>query len=156
MKKVCFFSLLIIFVCLLAGCSGQKKNFENRACSDIADEIQQAASFRELTDMKEKYMEKYLLISTSSLSDWVMRKDASNVTPEMILILRVKDGEDQAAMKDALRSYLQEQILLYRDYQPGEVFKLTNASVLENENYLALIISPDKESVNKSLGEEWN
>ena len=99
MRKTILIPGLLLALCLLLG--GCVKTVDapqpDKTCAQWADAVQAAADFRELTDMTEKHLEKNLLISVDDLEDWVMRRDASRVTPEMILIVKVKAGADQGA-----------------------------------------------------------
>ena len=111
--------------------------------------------FVALTDANEQYLEKYLLIEADDLATWVMRRDATRSTPEMILVLEVRKGADQAGIKQAVQEYLDEQLLQYRDYQPGQVYMLENARVLENDTFIVLAVSPDASRVTSALGNGW-
>ena len=86
-------------------------------------------------------MEKYLMIDAADLASWVMRRDATRATPEMILVLEVKAEADQAEIKQAVADYNEEQLFQYRDYQPAQVFKLEDAKVMEQGAFIVLIVS---------------
>lgn len=153
MKKT-LLTLLMLLCLLLAGCTA-KEAAAPLNCADIAEQVQKAAAFAELTDVNESYLEKYLLIEADDLASWVMRRDATRATPEMILVLEVKAGADQAAIKQAVQDYHDEQLFQYRDYQPGQVFKLEGAKVMENGAFIVLAVSPDAAKVNAALGNGW-
>ncbi len=129
-------------------------------CESIAEAALASAEFRELTDMTERYMEKHLSISmdisAADFEEWVMKRDATRATPEMILVLKVRETADQAAIRQCIQEFNDEQLLLYRDYQPAQVFKLENARVLENGPFIALIVSPDPPASIAALGEGWH
>jgi len=152
---------MILPLCLLAlalaltGCAAGDSAAPEASCAQLADAVQKAAPFQELTDMTEKYMEKYLLIEAADLEEWIMRRDATRATPEMVLFLRVKPEADLAAIQKSVSEFHDEQILLYRDYQPDQLFKLENARVLTKGRTLALIVSPDAEKTNAALGGGW-
>lgn len=155
-KKKAFLLGAALWMCLLLnGCAGDREAKEDLTCAQIADQVQAAAGFAEMTDANEKYLEKYLMIEADDLDDWVMRRDASRATPEMILVIRVKSTADQSAVKGYVQAYLDEQILQYRDYQPAQLFKLENAAVLDNGPFIALIVSPDAGKTNAALGGGW-
>lgn len=153
MKKTLLAALLMLCL-LLAGCTPAKESAP-LTCAGVAEALQKAAAFTELTDVNESYLEKYLLIEADELESWVLRRDVSRVTPEMILVLEVKSGADKAAIKQAVQEYHDEQILQYRDYQPDQVFKLEGAKVMENGAFIVLAVSPDAAKVNAALGNGW-
>lgn len=140
---------------LLTGCAAAPQEALTLSCAEVAEMIQTAAEFAELMDVNEKYLEKYLMIEADDLEDWAMRRDATRATPELILVLKVKPDADQADIKLAVQEYLDEEILLYRDYQPAQMFKLDSAKVLENGQYIVLAVSPDAAAVNTALGDGW-
>lgn len=150
-------ALLLCLALLLTGCGQEAPKAEpDLTCAQWSDKIQAAAEFAAMTDVNEKYLEKALLIQASSLSDWAFRRDAEGATPEMILLLRVKPEADKAAVIQAVKDYLEERTLLYRDYQPDQLFKLENASIMEKDGLIALAVSPDAEKAASALGEGWN
>ena len=152
--------LLLCLALLLSGCgkpqpAGQDTQTD-LTCAQWADKIQAAAAFAKMTDVNQKYLEKTLLIQADTLSDWAFRRDGEGATPEMILVLRVKAGEDQAAVIQAVRDYLEERTLQYRDYQPDQLYKLENARILVQGGLIALAVSPDAEKAGAALGEGWS
>ena len=132
----------LLLTCLLCGCAAEKKAEETapKSCAEWADMI--AAS-------------KHLMVEADSLEDWCLRMDNTRATPEMICVLKVKAGANQAEAKKALEDYRKEQIAVYRDYQPDQVVKLENARVLENGAYLVLSVSHDADKTIAALGAGW-
>ena len=154
MKRITAVLLLAALLLAAAGCFAEAAP-EEMTCEGLADAVLASAEFRELTDMTERYVEKYLILSAEDLDEWVFKRDATRGTPEMILLLKVKAGADQALIRQSAQELLEEQRLQYRDYQPGEMFKLEAARVLENGPFLALIVSPDADASYAALGEGW-
>lgn len=152
MKKALM--LLMLALCLvMTGCTAKEST--PLSCTGIADAVFKSTDFAELMDANERYLEKYLMIEADDLAAWVMRRDATRATPEMILVLEVREGADQAAIRQAVQAYHDEQILQYRDYQPEQVYKLENAAVKENGAFIVLAVSPDASKVNAALGDGW-
>lgn len=148
--------LCLLLTLALAGsaamcCAGETE----MTCESLAGAVLASAEFRELTDMTERYLEKYLILSAEDLEEWVFRRDATRATPEMILIMKVREGADQALIKQTAQELRDEQLLEYRDYQPAEVFKLENTQALENGRFIALIVSPDPQASIAALGDGW-
>ena len=156
LKKALLAALLVCLCLALAGCGAKEAAPQAaRSCREIADEVQAAAGFAELTDVPAAYLEKHLLLDSADLADWVMRRDAGAASPEMIIVLQVKEGADRKAVRQAVADYREEKILEYRDYQPDQVFKLENSKVLENGSMIALIVSPDAAKTTAALGSGW-
>ena len=153
MKKLICLALIAL---MCVGCTAcLAEGTEPSACEALAETVLASAEFRELTDMTERYLEKYLIISAEDVEDWVFRRDATRATPEMIIILKVREGADQALIRQSVQDLRDEQLLEYRDYQPAQVFKLERAQVLENGPFIALIVSPEPEKSMAALGEGW-
>ncbi|MBR4359994.1 MAG: DUF4358 domain-containing protein [Clostridia bacterium] len=149
--------LLLAAVCLaMAGCGAPASDTPALSCQALADRVQAACEFAGLTDVPESYLEKHLLIDAADLEEWAMRRDTDGASPEMILVLKVKSGADQAAIRKAVEEYREERILQYRDYQPAQVFKLENSKVLQNGPLIALIVAPDAAKAVSALGGGWN
>lgn len=164
MLKLAIVLILFVLSLMLSGCKSQSDGAKKSAgataapsltCKDYADRLQSAAEYGEMTDANEKYLEKYLLISASDLEDFAFRRDNDGASPEMILILKVKSGADQAKIKKAVQEYLEERTLQYRDYQPEQLFKLEQAKVLENGPFIALAVCKDEAKAISALGGNW-
>ena len=157
MKNGKLLLMALLLVCLLCGCAAEKKAEEAapKTCAEWADAIAASAGFQELADANAKYLEKHLMVEADSLEDFCLRMDNTRATPEMICVVKVKAGANQAEAKKALEAYRNEQIAVYRDYQPDQVVKLENARVLENGAYLVLPVSPDADKTAAALGAGW-
>ena len=164
MKKTILMPALLLCLALLLTACGDAKKTEPAAaetpkpaltCAEFADLVQTAVGGAAMTDVNEKYLEKTLLIQATELSDWTFRRDGEGVTPEMILVLRVKDEKNLEAVKKAVQEYLEERTLQYRDYQPDQLYKLENAKVLEKDGMVALCVTADAEKAANALGEGW-
>ena len=154
LKKMLLLGSLLLCL-LLTGCTAAPKEAAELSCVQIAEQVQNSTTFVELTDVNVNYLEKYLMIDADDLEEWVMRRDATRATPEMILVLKVKEGADQADIKLAVQEYHDEQIMQYRDYQPAQMFKLEGAKVMENGRCIVLVVAPDAAKVNAALGNGW-
>ncbi len=157
MKNGKLLLMALLLVCLLCGCAAEKKAEEAapKTCAEWADAIAASAGFQELADANAKYLEKHLMVEADSLEDFCLRMDNTRATPEMICVVKVKAGVNQAEAKKALEDYRKEQITVYRDYQPDQVVKLENARVMENGAYLVLSVSPDADKTAAALGAGW-
>lgn len=155
LKKTLLALCCLVLCVALTGCKNAMESVENLTCAQIAEKAQNAAAFVELTDVNVNYLEKYLMIDAENLEDWVMRRDATRATPEMILVLKVKAGADQADIKLAVQEYHDEQIMTYRGYQPAQMPKLESAKVMEQGQFIVLVVSPDAAKVNTALGGGW-
>ena len=155
LKKTALALCLMMLCMLLTGCRNAAEPAGDMTCAQIAEKAQAAAPFVPLTDVNVSYLEKYLMIDAENLEDWVMRRDATRATPEMILVLKVKAGADQADIKLAVQEYHDEQIMTYRGYQPAQMPKLESAKVMEQGQFIVLVVSPDAGKVNSALGGGW-
>ena len=74
MKKLL---LMVLCLCLLLGITGcgAPAAGVSATCAELADSVEKAVAFTELTDVSQDYMEKYLWIEAADLEDWVMRRD---------------------------------------------------------------------------------
>ncbi|MBR6187040.1 MAG: DUF4358 domain-containing protein [Clostridia bacterium] len=161
-KTIRSIGLLMALALLLSACgSAEKKSQpadaqkESLTCAAWADLVWAAAGGAQMTDVTEKYLEKTLLIQAADLADWVFRRDGEGATPEMILVLKVKDAGKTDTVRQAVQDYLEERTLQYRDYQPDQLYKLENAKVLQKDDLIALCVSPDAEKALKAFGDGW-
>ncbi|MBQ2953728.1 MAG: DUF4358 domain-containing protein [Clostridia bacterium] len=155
LSKIALVLCLLMLCMALTGCGSTQAKIDGMTCAQIAENVQAAASFVALTDVNESYLEKYLWVDAENLEDWVMRRDATRATPEMILVLKVKAGVDVAEIRQAVQDYHDEQTATYRGYQPAQMPKLESASVMVQGQYIVLVVSPDAASVNAALGSGW-
>ena len=105
LKKIVLALSCIMLCIVLTGCKNTTENITQLTCAQIAEKVQNSTTFVTLTDVNDNYLEKYLWVDAENLEDWVMRRDATRATPEMILVLKVKAGADQADIKQAVQEY---------------------------------------------------
>lgn len=83
-------------------------------------------------------------LSRSSLTDGLCRRSAGATCEELALLLF--DSADSAkAAQDALKAYIDGQILSNQDYRPSEIPKLEAAWLEQRDNTLLLVVANDLE-----------
>ena len=79
MKRI-ISALLLLGMLASAALGGAEAAKPETTCSSLAEAVLASAEFRELTDMTERYLEKYLFVAPEDLDEWVFKRDATRGT----------------------------------------------------------------------------
>ena len=71
--------------------------------------------------------------------------DYSTGNADEIAMFQVKESDQVTAVKTLINERINDLKVRYEDYKPEEMSKLENAVVIEDGNYLFVVISPDND-----------
>lgn len=134
MKMMKLFGLAAAAVCLLAlaGCGGQSGGEAGYTKEQVQTILDSGAFTDELDELDcdtawALYQLEEAGLSREDLTDGVIYRSAGATCEELSLLIFSDSGAAQTA-QGALEAYLQSQIENNRDYRPGEIPKLEDAS----------------------------
>lgn len=142
MKKLFLISAFIIIMSVIISCSGETEISEN-----ISFDIEQLA-LKLSTDIpfddeliRLQDDAAALIYNFGGKSTVVYT--GSGATPEIIIIVECKDSieADNAAVK--IKTYIDDQITLFTDYNPSQLPKLESAVCSAYGRYAVCAVSPD-------------
>ena len=146
--------LIIVFalsVCFLAGC-GSESN-DGPKCADILNSIKESTD--EGFDTVYSYDDKTYQDNFSHMYGltWDMIDDGGIIYTEKggladeISLVHLKEYGDISLAKDKFTARISERRNQFSGYKPEEVYKLDNAVVMVQGDYVALIIGEDPASL---------
>lgn len=155
MKKIIGIVCLILSLVLLAACA------ESDAKADVSLEkiYQEIKAEVTLPDMVEldnaEKLDRNYGISADMIGDFAGGIDSSGVTMEEIVLIRAKDRDSAADIKEKLSKRLSSKLDQNRNYNPEEAAVIEKCQVETEDLYVFLIISDEadkiREIVNKHL-----
>ncbi len=81
---------------------------------------------------------------------------ASGAYPDAVAVIKCKTSEDAAKAKEALQDRLEDQIKLFTDYTPAEMYKLEGAKVYTKGNYAIYIALSDNDKAQEIIDGKLN
>lgn len=81
---------------------------------------------------------------------------ASNGSAEEIFLIKLKDSNDSTSAELSLHNRIKSRTITFDQYQPEEVYKLSNAIVTSNGNYVALLICQDEYNAKKAFQDAFS
>jgi hypothetical protein len=90
-------------------------------------------------------------LDTAGVQELSYYISASGFNPDELLIIKFNTSEEAAAAKAAVESRLESRITDFRDYAPAEMFKLDNAGIQINNNWLFYFVTEDNARVREII-----
>ena len=152
MKKMIL--MLACAVVLLCGC-GKEEAAKDVNLSQLLDEMkaemEKEGNFNEMMDLTSDDMSLLYGIETSEISQFAGTISKVGTNSDEILLLEVADGVNAQDVLAKLESRYQAKANEAKDYLPEEYEKIQSCEILQNGNYLALVVH----SQYTSLSDMW-
>lgn len=142
---------------LLCGCgqsesAAQKEVNISQLLDEMKAELEADGNFSEMMDLTSEDMRLLYGIETSEVSQFAGTISKVGTNSDELLLLEVAEGTDTASVREKLESRYQTKANEAKDYLPEEYEKIQSCEILENGNYVALIVH----SQYSSLSDMWN
>ena len=82
-------------------------------------------------------------VDTAAIEDMSVYICGSGAYPDEIAVFKFSDGSAAEAGAEAVQKRLDNQIALYKDYTPDEVYKLDDAQIIQKDNWVILTVCSD-------------
>lgn len=150
MKKS-LIAIAISTMLILTGCSDGEKAVEANATVKVADasaaDITNAVMAEiEIPSAMEKTADKldgYYDIDVTTIAEMSMFVCGSGAYPDELAVFRFNDEAGAKAGAEAVQSRLDGQIAVYKDYTPDEMYKLDEAVIITEGNWVAFAACAD-------------
>ena len=143
----------VIFLCfalLLCGCGSKANDIDVAA---FADKVAESVDFGdELLAVPEKIISDYYTLP-DGVESCKIYVSATSATASELAAFKCKDENAVKAVKSAVETRIEEQTASYENYRPDEKFRLENAVILTEGNYLVFAVSNDNDAVSKLFTE---
>lgn len=145
-----FAAIIICFALLLCGCGSKAKDID---VSAFADNAAKSVDFGdELLAVPEKIISDYYTLP-DGVESCKIYVSATSATASEFAAFKCKNADAVKAVRAAVEKRVEEQIESYENYRPDEKFRLENAAILTNGNYLVFAVSNDNGAVEKLFTE---
>ena len=150
MKKS-LIAIAISAVLMLTGCGGGEEAVEANATVQVADasaaDITNAVMAEiEISSAMEKTAENigaYYDIDVATVAEMSVFVCGSGAYPDELAVFRFNDEAGAKAGADAVQSRLDGQIAVYKDYTPAEMYKLDEAVIITDGNWVVFAACAD-------------
>lgn len=143
MKKLIAAALCGLIV--LVGCASSKKALDIDAFSK--DVLSKGSFNDELILLPDKVVADYYDLSFDGLEDYRVYVSSSSATASELAVFKCKDEAALKAAKAVVETRISDQISNYENYRPDEKFRLDNALVETNGDYLLFVVSDNNATI---------
>jgi len=151
MKRSIFALLVIVAICLaLAGCGGSSAK-ELDVSAFAAAAIEKVDFGDELLSVPEGMLSDYYVLPKDKVTASAVYVSGTGATASELAVFKCKDADAAKDVKTAVETRIAEQTASYENYRPDEKFRLENAFVTVEGNYVIFAVSNDNQAVEKLL-----
>lgn len=150
--------LLAVIVGIGMFCACGDSGTENVKCLDIVKACKDAASEGTLDewysygeDLYDDSFDNLYGVQFDMIDDGAVLQTSSGGVADEVSVMHMKKSEDVSIAKSKLEDRITERRQEFSGYKPEEVYKLDNARVVVQGNYVALIVSDDADQVEAAL-----
>ncbi len=138
---LCCFMLFII----LAGCGSSKKALDMDAFS--ADVLSKGSFNDELILLSDKVVADYYDLSFDGLEAYRVYVSSSSATASEFAVFKCSGDAALKSAKAVVETRISDQVTNYENYRPDEKFRLENALIETNGNYLLFVVSDNNATI---------
>ncbi|MBQ8786733.1 MAG: DUF4358 domain-containing protein [Oscillospiraceae bacterium] len=151
MKKS-IIAIALFAALMLTGCGGNEEAVEANATVSVAaasapaDITAAIMAEIEIPSAMEKNAESigaYYDVDTSTVAEMSVFICGSGAYPDELAVFRFNDAESAKAGAEAVQSRLDSQIAIYKDYTPAEMYKLDEAVIITQNEWVAFAACAD-------------
>ncbi|MDR0223185.1 MAG: DUF4358 domain-containing protein [Oscillospiraceae bacterium] len=162
MKRIKTLLLSVIFISLLTSCKPAEDVFasdgvapekESKPVSEITAAIIEGGDFPEMTAKTADDLEYKYGLDADGVVEASFYVNPAGTNPDEIVVLKMASADKAAEAAEFFEKYAQERLKSWRDYLPAEVYKLENAVIETNGDYVVMFICGDGEKA-KEIFEE--
>ncbi|KAF5029870.1 hypothetical protein DSECCO2_644050 [anaerobic digester metagenome] len=101
----------------------------------------------ELILLSDKVVADYYDLSFDGLEDYRVYVSASSATASEFAVFKCSNDAALKSAKAAVEARISDQVTNYENYRPDEKFRLDNALIETNGNYLLFVVSDDNATI---------
>lgn len=158
MKKVFkhLLILLALLTLLLCSCSRQTQT-ANVPVSDISAKLlSDLAWVDNMRQLEDSVIEKFYNFDTSKIDSLEVYISDSGSTAEEIAIVKLSDSSGKNGVYEAMEKRIEKQKKQFENYMPEEMYKLENALITEQGDYILLVIADEFEKADELFVDCFN
>ncbi len=149
MKKT--MAILAVAVMLMLTACGNGGNAANVTVSDIYSKIKSDVTFdTAIIEMNDDYFSNQFGFDLSTFEEYLYLKSEDVMLAENIIIIKVKDGTDTAAVKTKLDKFVTEQTSIFASYAPAQS-KIVEGSIVAVKGNLVYLLMSSKAAELKTV-----
>lgn len=115
----------------------------NVSAADITSAIMAEIEIQSAVEKTVSDIGAFYDVDADSITDISVYICGSGAYPDELAVFRFTDSESAKAGSEAVKKRLENQIALYTDYTPDEVYKLEDAAVITKDTWVILTVCSD-------------
>lgn len=139
-----FAAMLVLPIIMLTACSkGDTTEMKEPAPADITSAIMAEIEIPSAVEKTKEDVGAYYDINVEAAEALSVFICGSGAYPDELAVFKMNSAEQAESAREAAQKRLDNQIELYTDYTPDEMYKLDGAKVVVKGNYVMLFACSD-------------
>ena len=113
------------------------------SAADIASAVMAEIEIQSAVEKTKDDIGAFYDVDTAAVSDMSVFVCGSGAYPDELAVFKFTDADSAKAGAEAVKKRLDNQIALYTDYTPDEVYKLEDATLIEKGEWVILTVCSD-------------
>lgn len=155
MKILYFMSTMLIILCLsvFVGCADNRAEPSKASAEEVGQQIEKAVSLNGMKKRDINKLQKLYSVESETVEDFVLYTASSNVKADEIFVLKVKETEQVAGVKEKILKRIEEQTVKFKDYRPDEFFLIENHVLAIKGRFILFAVSKDADSIEQAFND---
>lgn len=152
-------ALLLASICLCTACTstndkqttGKQQKEVSVSMQEIYDEIEQTIKMPTMIALNDNYIANYYGIDISLLEEYVFMNAEDVIYADTIILMKVKEESSAKEMKEALETMIEQKKMELENYLPKQFQLVEESEVIVSGSYISLVISEEREEIDKII-----
>lgn len=141
---------------LLGGCGESssapgEENTQAKSIDEIYEEISESVELYSPVEMADNFISNYYGIEMDTLEEYIFVMSEDATSAETIVIMKVKEEDDMEAITAALQVVVDAKKSEMENYLPEQFEIVKKSSVKSKGNYVYLVISEARETIEQII-----
>ena len=154
-KRICIFISMVFLVTTLAACGGTNDDVKCldivNSCKNVVEDGTFDTSSGYGEDLYDGNFDTLYGVQFDMIDDGAISYTSEGGVADEISIIHLKKSEDVSLAKTKMQDRITERTNTFSQYKPEESYKLENAIVMAQGNYVALIVSEQPDVIETEI-----
>ncbi len=149
MKKLTGLVLATLILLSLAACGSNSKAKELDLTAFTKKVVESVKYDDDMVPLNEQIASEYYNLTFDGLEGWAAYGSGTAATTNELMVMKLKDEAAINTAKETIQKRIDDQVANYEGYRPDELFRLENAVIEAQGDYLLFSVSSDNDAVKK-------
>ncbi|SFL94806.1 Lysophospholipase L1 [Salibacterium qingdaonense] len=154
-NKKSFVTMMVFTIGVLTGCSSKEEMMDLSAV-EVGEKIKQDVNLDEMQEEDIEQLQNLYDIRAEEVESFILNLASTNVQADEVAVIKAKDAENVADMKEKIANRVQDKAKSFQDYLPAEYALIENYVLKTKGNFVFLAISEEVDQIERAFDEALN